>query len=158
MLTVEQRLQRLEDEVAIRDLAARFADAATRADHDTLGSLFKPDAVFRIGEPNPVTCNGVNEIVALIDKLRNGKDFFVQFVHSGLIEIHENAASARWLMREVALGPGRTYYNNFGFFIDEIERVQGRWLFKSRAYRYLYLDTDPFSGKAVVFDAEISFP
>ncbi len=34
MATAEQQLQRLEDESAIRDLAARFADAGTRAAHD----------------------------------------------------------------------------------------------------------------------------
>ena len=42
MITIEQRLQRLEDEAAIRDLAARFADAATRADYETIRSLFTP--------------------------------------------------------------------------------------------------------------------
>ena len=41
MPTIEQRLQHLEDDAAIRDLAARFADAATRADHKTLKTLFK---------------------------------------------------------------------------------------------------------------------
>ena len=87
MLTIEQRLQHLEDEAAIRDLAARFADAATRADYETIRSLFSPDAVFTIGEPFAVTCKGPNEIVALIHKLRDGKDFFVQFVHSGLVQL-----------------------------------------------------------------------
>ena len=56
MLTIEQRLQQLEDEAAIRDLAARFADAATRADYETIRSLFTPDAVFTIGEPFAVNC------------------------------------------------------------------------------------------------------
>jgi ketosteroid isomerase-like protein len=55
MLTIEQRLEHLEDEAAIRDLVARFADAATRADYETVRSLFKPDAVFTIGEPFATT-------------------------------------------------------------------------------------------------------
>ena len=92
MLTIEQRLQHLEDEAAIRDLAARFADAATRADYETIRSLFTPDAVFTIGEPFAVTCKGPNEIVAHIHKLRDGKDFFVEFVHSGLIQLEGNTA------------------------------------------------------------------
>jgi len=58
MLTIEKRLQHLEDEAAIRDLAARFADAATRAHYETIRSLFTPDAVFTIGEPFAVTCKG----------------------------------------------------------------------------------------------------
>jgi hypothetical protein len=44
---------------AIRDLAARFADAATRAHYETIRSLFTPDAVFTIGEPFAVTCKGI---------------------------------------------------------------------------------------------------
>ena len=108
MLTIEQRLQRLEDEATIRDLAARFADAATRADYETIRSLFTPDAVFTIGEPFAVTCKGIDEIVALIHKLRDGKDFFVEFVHSGLLQLDGNTASARWLLREVGLGPAKS--------------------------------------------------
>jgi len=53
-----------------------------------------------IGEPASVTLKGIEEIDAHIQKLRDGKDFFVQFVHSGLIQIEGNTASARWLMRE----------------------------------------------------------
>ena len=162
MLTIEQRLQHLEDEVAIRDLAARFADAATRADHETIRTLFKPDGVVTIGEPFAVTCKGIDEISALLHKLRDGKDFFVQFVHSGLIQVNGNTASARWTTREVGLGPaksdtGKSYYNNFGFFIDELEKVDGKWLFQTRTYPYLYLDTEPFTGKGIVLSADISF-
>ena len=65
-------------------------------------------------------------------------------------------------MHEVGLGPakngtGKSYYNNFGLFIDELEKVEGKWLFKSRNYPYLYLDTDPFTGKGIPLNAEISF-
>ena len=66
MLTIEQRLQHLEDEAAIRDVTARFADAATRGDHETIRSLWKPDGVFMIGEPFAVTCKGIDEIDALL--------------------------------------------------------------------------------------------
>ena len=107
MLTIEQRLQHLEDEAAIRDLTARFADAATRGDHETIRSLWKPDGVFMIDEPFAVTCKGIDEIDALLRKLRDGKDFFVEFIHSGLVQLDGNTASARWLVREVGLGPAR---------------------------------------------------
>lgn len=162
MPTIEQRLQHLEDEAAIRDLAARFADAASRGDHRTISKLFKRDAVFTIGAPNALTVTGADEIAALIDKLRSDKDFFVQFVHSGLIHLNGGTASARWLIREVALGSaktgvGKSFYNNFGFFLDELEKVDGRWLFKTRTYPYMFLDTDPFTGKGIALDAEISF-
>lgn len=154
--TIEERLQRLEDESLIRDLAARFADAETRGDQGTVRSLFKPDTLFQIGEPNAVTCQGVDAIITFLNQLRGGKEFFVQFVHGGIIDVQGDTASARWLMREVALASGSVYYNNFGFFLDELERVDGQWLFKSRNHQYLYLDTDPFTGRAIPFDMPIN--
>jgi hypothetical protein len=128
MLTIEERLQHLEDEAAIRDLAARFADAATRGDHVTIRSLFMPDGIFTIGEPFAVTSRGVDEIGALIHMLRDGKDFFVQFVHSGLIQLDGNMASARWLLREVGLGPAKSGHGKSeGKGECESERITGAW-------------------------------
>lgn len=162
MLTTEPRLQRLEDEVAIRELASRFADAGTRNDIQAIKTLFCPDVVFSIGKPNAVEARGPEGIGELIQKLESGKDFFVQFVHSGLVKIDGSRASARWLIREIALGSepggdGKSYYNNFGFFHDELEKTEGKWLFKSRTYQYIYLDTDSFTGKAIDPYAAVSF-
>jgi hypothetical protein len=41
--------------------------------------------------------------------------------------------------------------------IGRLEKVDGKWLFKTRTYPYLYLDTDPFTGKAVALSADSSF-
>jgi hypothetical protein len=40
--------------------------------------------------------------------------------------------------------------------IGRLEKVDGKWLFKTRT-TYPYLDTDPFTGKAVALSAQISF-
>jgi len=39
MKSIEQRLQELEDESAIRSLVARFSDAATTTDYEAFKSL-----------------------------------------------------------------------------------------------------------------------
>ncbi|MEQ8037099.1 nuclear transport factor 2 family protein [Xanthomonas sp. WHRI 6106] len=51
MNTLEQRLQRLEDESAIRALVARFADTCIRADHDGFKALWTDDGIWEIGAP-----------------------------------------------------------------------------------------------------------
>ena len=162
MPTLEERLQRLEDEAAIRDLAARFADASTRGDHEAMLSLFAPDAVFGIGEPFAFTAHGTKEIAAFFHQLRDGKDFFVQFVHSGLIQLDGNRASARWLVHESASGPGhhgaeKGYYDPSVFVLDELEKIDGQWLLKKRNYPFIFISTDPFPGSAVPLDLEVSF-
>ena len=145
--TLEERIQRLEDEAAIRDLAATFADAVTRNDKAHIASVWKKDAVFTIKAPFNNVCNGVDEILTLLSSLRDVKDFFVQFVYSGLIDVQGNHATARWIMREFGKG-GEKYYHTAGIFSDEMEKVDGKWLFTARAWHFAYLDMSAFTGDA----------
>ena len=148
MLTVEQRLQRLEDEAAIRDLVARFADTTTREDYAGFAALWAPNATFAINKPFVNSATGTEAILAMLHKLRDGRDFFVQFVNSGVIELLENQATARWILHEAAKSPGEHYYTPYGIFFDELEKVDGQWLFTRRSFEYLFLNLGPFTGDA----------
>ena len=147
MMTLEERIQKLEDEAAIRELAAVFAEAVTINDKALFASLWKKDGVFTIEAPFSNVCNGVDEIVALISSLRDVKEFFVQFVHSGVINVQGDHATARWIMREIGKG-GEKYYQTLGIFSDAMEKVDGKWLFTARAWHFAYLDFAPFTGNA----------
>jgi hypothetical protein len=51
---------------------------------------------------------------------------FDESILSGLVQLDGNTSLAGWLVRGVGLGPaksgpGKSYYNNFGFFIDKLE-------------------------------------
>lgn len=149
MKTIEERILILEDEMAIRNLAAKFADAATTADYDALRLLWKHDGVFTINEPANVTKTGVDNIVAHITMLRDERDFFVQFVHSGVINVDGNNATARWIIHEVGQGPAEKYYNNYGVFNDTMEKINNEWVFTGRVYDYMWLDFGKFEGKPI---------
>ena len=144
-VTLEERVQKLEDEAAVRDLAATFADAVTRNDKAQIASVWKKGAVFAIKAPFNNVCNGVDEIVALLSSLRDVKEFFVQFVHSGVIDVQGDYATARWIMREFGKG-GEKYYHTDGIFFDELEKIDGQWLFTARAWHFAYLDMSAFTG------------
>lgn len=73
MPSSEERLERLEDESAIRNLTARFADTATRNDTEGFRALWTPDATWNIGAPNTASCPGLEEIMALLQGLWTGK-------------------------------------------------------------------------------------
>lgn len=148
MPTIEQRLQRLEDEAAIRDLVARFADTATRADYASFAALWAPNATFVINKPFYASATGTEAIVAMMRKLRDGRDFFVEFVNSGVLDIQENHATARWILHEAAKSPGEHYYTPYGLFFDELAKVDGQWLFARRSFEYLFVDLSPFTGDA----------
>lgn len=94
----------MEDEAAIRNLAAAFADAATRHNMEKLSATYKSDGVLTIGAPLLNSAKGVEAVVAFISRLRSDKEFFVQFVHSGVIKLNGNSATAQWLIEEAAKG------------------------------------------------------
>lgn len=148
-LTTEERLINIEDDLAIRNIVAKFADTATNGNYDGLKALWKSDGVFTINLPFYNTRTGADEIAAFIKTLREEKEFFVQFVHSGVIEVNGNNATARWIIHEVGQGPGEKYYNNYGLFNDKLEKINGEWFFASRSYDYMWIDTNKFSGQTV---------
>jgi hypothetical protein len=151
MSTLEERIQRIEDDSAIRDLVARFADIATRGDLDAFPKLWIPDGdnkpIWCLTDPFLMSATGITEIVAMFDKLRAPRDFFIQLVHTGVLEINGDRATGRWIMHEVAKGPDEMYYNNFAMYEDVMEKQGGKWYFARRDYNYMFLDSDPFTGK-----------
>jgi hypothetical protein len=158
MSNIEASITRLMDEAAIRNATARFADTAIRGDHDGFRMLWADDAEWVIGgsdsQPFEWTAKGVDDIVSMYRKLREERDYFVQFAVPGSIEINGDDATARCVCYEAARGPGETYYRNSGVWTDRLRRADDGWVFTSRAYRYLWLDLSPFTGE--VFPEPVS--
>ena len=146
-------LQTLGDENAIRNMIARFADAATFADIDAFRALWADDAEWSIGEPFQQIANGIDEIVSMIQHLWAPNDYFVQLVASTVIEIDGDQATARGLVHEEARGPNGRFYRNNAVSHDRLRRSGDGWVFTSRHYEYLWLDLSEFGG-----DTFMSFP
>ena len=148
MSELDQTLQRIVDENEIRDLVARFVDTCIRGDHDGFRELWAEDGLWEIGAPFDARCEGVEAIVNMLHTLRDERIFFTQLVPTGLVEISGDRASARWPVREVAQGPGDTYYDNLAMYFDSFTKVNGEWKFARRSYKYMWLNTEPFAGSA----------
>lgn len=152
MSTSQDLIQHLADESSIRDLVARFANACSPPDSAAFAQLWIPDThsapVWTLSEPFAMSETGVDRIVGMLEKLLAPWDFFVQLVHSGVVEIEANGAVAagRFIVREVAKGPNDTYYNNFAVYEDRYAKLDGRWYFARRDYKYMFLDSGPFGG------------
>ena len=140
----EASITRLLDEAAIRDATARFADAATRGDFDVFRAMWAEDAEWSIGDR--VHDVGVDHIVSTFERLRDGREFFVQFAVQGPIEINGDYATTSCIVHEAARGPGETYYRNHCVVFDRLRRSASGWVFTNRSFRYLWLDTSPFTG------------
>ncbi len=140
-------LNRFMDEASIRNTIARFADSATRADYEMFRSVWADDGEFVIGKgPQSQSATGVDQVVAMLRRLRMGRNFFVMFAVPGVIEIDGDEATTRCLVHEAASGPGEAYYRNHSVGFDRLRRSGDDWVFTSRSFQYLWLDTGPFPG------------
>ena len=147
LMTHDPRLQKLIDESAIRNAVARFADAATRGDVPMFRSTWTDDGQFIIGQPpHGHHTKGVEATVSLFQQLREGKEFFIQFALPGVIEIDGDEATTRTFIHESARGPGEKYYRNHAIAFDVLRRSGEQWLFASRSFQYIWLDTGRFEG------------
>lgn len=146
-MTNQALLDRFLDEAAIRNTIARFADSATRADYAMFRDVWADDGEYIVGKaPHGQSVTGVDEVVAMLRRQRAVKDFFVQFAVPGVIEIDGDEATTRTFVHEAARGPGEVYYRNHSVAFDRLRRSGDDWVFTSRSFQYLWLDTSPYSG------------
>jgi hypothetical protein len=143
----QTRLNQFMDEASIRNVIARFAESATTGDYDMFRTVWADDAEFVIGKaPQMQRATGVHDAVAMLRRLRTGRDFFVMFALPGVIAIDGDEATTRTFCHESARGPGAKYYRNHCVAFDRLRRSGADWVFTSRSFQYLWLDTSPFSG------------
>jgi len=151
-----QMMDRL-DEGAIRNLASRFADAINRLDRDAFATLWWEDAVWELTAPHAMFESGIENVLAMYDRLLSGWAFFVQLVHSGVIEVDGTEARARWTMREFARSESANRsYDNLAIYDDTLECRNSVWRFKKRRYCYVWVDDEPITGRAFKLPADIS--
>ena len=144
---LETRLRRVEDELAIRSLAARFSDCANERDYDGFADLWSARGVWEIGPPLPARAEGVDAIVDMLRRLLAPQTGFMQMTHSGVVALDGDRATARFVEREHGRGESR-FYENLAVYDDVLERgADGVWRFLRRRYVYRYLDDSAFTGK-----------
>ena len=147
MTDPQARLSRFIDEASIRNTIARFAEGATTGNYDMFRSTWADDAEFVIGNgPKMQSATGIEDVVVMLRRLRSGRDFFVMFALMGVIELEGDEATTRTFCHESARGPGEQYYRNHCVAFDRLRRSGDDWVFVSRSFQYLWLDTGPFSG------------
>jgi hypothetical protein len=147
------------DELAIRALADAFADAVNRRDASTFESLWDENGVWEIGAPFHSIANGAPKIAARMIELAQPFEFFVQLVHSGVVAIDGDQATARWSVQETGRSHTNGPYNNHAFYEDELVKRDGAWRFARRAYRYVWLDLkSPIGGDVIAQTNEPLLP
>jgi ketosteroid isomerase-like protein len=125
-----------EDELAIRALVARYADAVCRRDPDAWVATWAEDCRWDLGGGRVVS--GRAETLNLWRTAIAKYDWVGQVVTSGLVEVEGDQARGWWYLIEFnqrAQGDGTLH---LGHYDDEYVRTPGGWQFASRTMHMLY--------------------
>ncbi|MGY5309571.1 nuclear transport factor 2 family protein [Nocardia gipuzkoensis] len=114
--TLQQRIQRVEDLEAIRDLTARYADAINKGwngktvDLDAVAQVFATDARWESHE-GEVTV-GIDAILAALPAATSVVEFSMHAFVNPIIDLDGDTATAHWLMwvASVMAGDPRAVY------------------------------------------------
>jgi uncharacterized protein (TIGR02246 family) len=125
------------DELAIRNLVARYCHAVSERDDAAWASTWTADAEWRVlGN----TVRGRDEVLAHYRRIVSGIRWVMQFATNGVIEPDGDAARGRWLVVETAQLQGGRPVLNLGQYLDRYRRdADGAWRFARREFRNAYL-------------------
>lgn len=133
-LTLEQRIRRIEDELEIGQLRARYCHLLDDRDWDAFIDLFTPDGSF-IGLAEVKGRDDLMEFFSqTVPSLAEG---FWHFCTNGTVELDGDRATGRISMEYLSVTKGVSFVSA-GHYDDEMVRVDGRWKFKSRRITFYY--------------------
>ncbi|HEX7096960.1 MAG TPA: nuclear transport factor 2 family protein [Acidimicrobiales bacterium] len=125
--------------IAIRRLQQAYADTVTRRAWPELRELFRSDAEVVIDkrDGSPIVLVGPDAVGEFIGAAIAQFEFFEFVILNTRIDIDGDRASARLWMQELRQDHSGRWTNAYGLYVDQHERVDGRWWFAGRHYRSL---------------------
>lgn len=133
----------LADDLAIRDLVHRYADAASRRDPAGVASTFTADGEWQAAAFG--RHRGRDALTPFFTRMLAGWNAFVQGLLSGRVVLHEadpDRATGRWYVLEIGQRCEGTDFSVAGVYHDEYVRDAGTWRIVRRRYDPLLSRTD----------------
>lgn len=125
-------MQRVQDELAIRSLAAAYTDAVNRRDGVGMAAVYAPEGELHSPAAGaPVV--GIDKLAKRFRRLVEvDREFLFQMTHSGVVEIDGDHAQARWWFSELKKPAGMGYEYILGTYQDDVVRLDCGWRFAKR--------------------------
>jgi ketosteroid isomerase-like protein len=133
----------LEDELALRNLMGRYADAVNRVDADAWIGTWAEDAIWNL-LGNPVS--GRDNILALWKQMMSSFEFALMLPSSCLFEVDGNTATGHWYLHEYTRDPEGNASTILSRYVDTYVKQDGQWLYQSRDYGFIYNGPADLSG------------
>jgi hypothetical protein len=143
-------LQEVSDRIAIRECIDRFSLAMTQADAAAITPLFLPEGSWGSGAPFTFTISGAEAIGAAIASNKSHFEFSVHMVHSVVIDLDGDRASARTVLQEITRSAdGEGGMTCQGIYHDKLQRTSSGWRFASRMFETVCLDRTPSVSRRI---------
>jgi ketosteroid isomerase-like protein len=156
---VSQSRDRVADELEIRNVVHRYADAASRRDAAAVASTFTADGQWQ--SPELGNYQGHDALVPFFTAMLQDWNAFIQGLQSGLVvfdAIDSDRATGRWFVQETGQRSEGTNMSVAGVYHDEYLRDAGQWRIRHRRYDPLLFRADdavtavPFPADAPTLD------
>jgi uncharacterized protein (TIGR02246 family) len=130
----------------IRQLYARFVDAAWRQDGDAYAALFTEDGEWKLAAKH---LRGREEIGTTFTYLMSFTKRVQMIVGMPILDVQGDSATARVHCTELTKMPDNSSVLAIGIYYDRFARVDGRWLFKWRHFGLHYRGPMDYSAGLV---------
>jgi hypothetical protein len=134
LMNLEERVRRIEDQLAISALRARYCHLADDGRWEDVASLFDDNAEFVALSRS----KGRDAILAYLRTLPDAMDEWWHVTHNETLELDGDRANGRAYF-DAPCVVGGVPHLCAGRYDDEFVRCDGRWLFARRAMTFFYL-------------------
>ena len=164
MPTVEESTRAWIDRLEIMDVIHRYSSAVTRRAWDEVTPLFATDAVWESPEFGLHFDNPRDFVTNLAE---SRPEVLIQTAHGPVVDLDGDHATARTTILElvrVAAPIGATAdadsepvnIQHYGFYVDDLQRIDGTWRFTHRRFRPIYVDAAAVTGSPLPIPAELT--
>ena len=134
---------KLEDEIALRNLMGKYTDAVNRYDPESWISTWADESSWNL-LGNPVV--GKENILGLWQQMMSGFEFALMLPSSCLFEIDGDKATGHWYLSEYTRDKEGNTMTIVSRYQHSYIKVDGQWFFKSRDYSFIYNGDANLSG------------
>ena len=141
--TVQESRDDVADEIAIRAVVHRYADAASRRDPAGVAGVFTADCEWH--SPAIGTHQGRDAVASFFATMLQDWTAFIQGLLSGVVVLDgadPDRATGRWFVEETGQQSGGANLTVSGVYHDEYVRDAGRWCIHRRRYDPLLMRAD----------------
>lgn len=132
-------MSKAEDELAIRQLAAAYADACNRMCPKDMASVYAPDGELVALAFSEKPMKGRDKLEKIFTNLLTQRDFIFYVIFSGIVNLDGDRATARWWVSELRQVTGEDHIVcMLACFQDEVVRLDEGWRFARRTVKPMF--------------------